>query len=134
LEYTDVAVVEKEKVRGVLEVKGWIAENDIFGRKVSEDETAIAVRGRNPRTGLFEHYDKVKKFLLPKAPYILFTFILGSASSDNDVINRLKQISDMYAVISRNVPRNQRKILQRDRIYNFDNSVSKLIEWLRNLK
>ena len=134
LEYTDIAIVENKNVKGVFEIKGWIAENDIFGRIATAGESTIAVKGRNPQTGLFEHYDKVKKFLSGETPYVLFTFSLSSASPDVDVIGRLKQISDMYAIISRVVPRNQRKNIPEGRIYNFDDSLSKLIKWLRNLK
>lgn len=134
LEYTDIAIVENKDVKGVFEVKGWIAENDIFGRIATPKESAIAIRGRNPQTGLFEHYSKVKKFLLPEIPYVLFTFSLSSASPDSDVVSRLKQISDMCAIISRVVPRHQRKIIQENTLYNFDHSLSELIKWLRNLK
>lgn len=134
LEYTDIAIVESKDAKGVLEVKGWIAENDLFGRIATSKESSIAVKGRNPQTGLFEHFSKVKKFLLPEIPYVLFTFSLSSASSDIEVINRLKQISDMHAIISRVVPRHQRKIVQEDTIYNFNESLSELIKWLRNLQ
>jgi hypothetical protein len=126
LDYTDVAIVEKENVKGIFEVKSWVAENDIFGQKTK--------RGRDPKTGLFEQYAKLKPFLPPKSPHTLFVFSLSSASPTKIVINRLKQISDMYAIIGRGVPRSERAALQEDTIYNLDNSVSKLIEWLRNLK
>jgi hypothetical protein len=126
LDYTDVTIVEKENVKGIFEVKGWVAENDIFGQKTK--------RGRNPKTGLSQQYSALKPFLPPKSPYTLFVFSLSSASPTNTVINRLKQISDMYAIIGREVPRTERKVLQENTMYNLDNSVSKLIEWLRNLK
>jgi hypothetical protein len=126
LDYTDVAIVQKENVKGIFEVKGWVAENDIFGQKTKS--------GRNPKTGLFEQYSKLKPFLPTASPYVLFVFSLSSGSPTNMVISRLKKISDMCAIIGRVVPRKERPTLQEDVIYNLDNSVSKLIEWLRNLK
>jgi len=126
LDYTDVAIVQKKNVKEIFEIKGWIAENDIFGQKTNS--------GRNPKTGLIQQYSRLKPFLPPTSPYILFAFSLISASPTNAVINRLKKISDMYAIIAREVPRKERPTLQEDVIYNLDNSVSKLIEWLRNLK
>ena len=126
LDYSDVAIVEKENVKGIFEVKSWVAENDIFGQKTK--------KGKDPKTGLFEQYDKLKPFLPSKSSYTLFVFSLSSASPTKKVIDRLKQICDMYAVIGRGVPRRERAAHQEDTIYNLDNSVSKLIEWLRNLK
>jgi hypothetical protein len=60
LDYTDVAIVQKKNVKGIFEVKGWIAENDIFGQKTNS--------GRNPKTGLIQQYSRLKPFLPPTSP------------------------------------------------------------------
>jgi len=127
LEYTDVVIVEKEKVRGVLEIKSWVAENDIFGSKTKRGP-------RNPNTGLIEDYKGKKRFLPSKAPYILFVFSLHSGSSSTNVIKRLLKVCDMHAIVSRRVPRIERShTIKEEKIYNFNDSISRLIEWLRNL-
>ena len=122
LEYTDVAIIEKEQVKGIMEIKSWIGKNDIFGKKDKSYPT-----GRNPNTGLITGYLKRKEFLKAAMPYILFVFELYSDSPRSEVIDRLHHICDMYVVIRRKVPRKEAYN------YNFDRSISKLINWLRNL-
>lgn len=39
LDYTDVAIVQKENVKGIFEPKSSITENDIFGQKKKVTET-----------------------------------------------------------------------------------------------
>ena len=85
-------------------------------------------------TRVIVNYKNRKPFLPKKAPHILFTFDLSSDSLDIDVTKRLKQISDVYVVVSRSVPRKQRQRGKEDTIYNFDESVLGLIKWLRNLR
>jgi hypothetical protein len=128
LEYTDIVIVEKERVKGIFEIKSWIAKNDIFGKLIKETGR------RDPETGLIKDYKKRKRFLSTEAPYILFVFELGCKSSNNEIISRLKQICDMYAVVGKCVPRTERVSGQEKIIYNFDHSISKLIMWLRGLK
>lgn len=125
LEFTDVIVVEKEQVKAIFEIKTWIGQDDIFGVK----------RGgtRNPDTALASDFQRKKDFLPKGAKYILFAFELHSSSSDREVSERLMKISDSYAVIIRREPRVERKAGKEPRHINFDNSVSRLIEWLRNL-
>jgi len=121
LEFTDVVVVEKEQVKAIFEIKSWIDTTAIFGDK---DKGAGY---RTPATGLFKAFEDRRRFLDPEAAkYILFAFELAAKKQDSEVINRLKQISNMYAIVSR------RKI-GRHWDLDFDNSVSELIEWLRNL-
>jgi len=124
LEYTDVVVVEKKKVKGALEIKSWISQPDIFGKKTT--------KGRDIDSGLITEYKRRKKYLPAASPYILFVFSLSSSTSDVEVSNRLKQICDMYAIVSRRLPSKMHS--QEEREYNFDDSISHLIDWLKSLK
>ena len=121
LEFTDVVVVEKEQVKAIFEIKSWIDEPAIFGTKHGA--------GRDPNTGLVLDFKRKKGFLPLEANYILFAFDLYSASTDDEIIDRLNEICDIYAIVLRWEPKQE----QKPNIYNFDNSVSRLIEWLRNL-
>jgi len=123
LEFTDVVVVEKEQVKAIFEVKAFIDQGTIFGRKIK------GAKDRNPKSGLASAFNRREKFLPAEAKYILFAFGLSSSSNDNELVERLNEICDSYAVILRYEPKKEHK----PNIYNFDNSVSRLIEWLRNL-
>lgn len=125
LEFTDAVVVEKEQVKAIVEVKSWIDTTDIFGAKSGSS--------RDPNSGLAYDFDRRKGFVPPGAEYILFTFELHSAYPDAEVLKRLKQICDSYAIVIRREPLVERKEGKESWVYNFDNSVSKLIKWLRNL-
>ena len=125
LEFTDVVVVEKEQVEAIVEIKGHIQRTEIFGRK---SESTI-----NPNTGLADDFRRRKDFLPEEAKYILLAFHLFSSSSDAEVIKRLKGVCDSYAVMIRWTPKKKQKEGEQRHNYNFDNSVSRLIEWLRNL-
>lgn len=125
LEFSDVVVVEKEQVKAILEVKSWIDTPDIFGVRSG--------KSRDSRTGLAYDFKRRTDFLPPGAKYILFTFELHSAYPDAQVIKRLKEICDFHAVILRREPMIERERGKEPWLYNFDNSVARLIEWLRNL-
>ena len=126
LEFTDIVVVEKEQVKAIFEIKAWIDQGAIFGRK-SQDDT------RKTDSGLAFAYQQRKWFLPTGARYILFAFALSSSSLDTQVIERLKEICDSYAVVLRWEPKIERDRGKERGVYNFDNSVSRLIEWLRNI-
>ncbi|MBA7597798.1 hypothetical protein ES703_04805 [subsurface metagenome] len=119
LEFTDVAVVEKQQVKAIIEVKSWIDTTAIFG------DLKKGVKDRDLTTGLVSDFKRKKEFMPAGANYILFAFELYSGADDDKVLERLKKICDMYAVVSR-------KKGQADD-FDFDNSVSKLIGLLRNL-
>jgi len=122
LEFTDVVVVEKEQVKAIFEIKAGIVQGTLFGR----ESQGI----RNPRSGLASAFKRRKDFLPAGARYILFAFSLSSSSTDSEVCERLKEICDSYAIVLRREPKRKHK----PNVYNFgDNSVSRLIEWLRNL-
>jgi len=125
LEFTDVVVVEKEQVKAIFEIKAWVDEPAIFGTKHG------AVRDLD--SGLTLDFKLKKEFLPLEANYILLAFDLSSASTDGEVIERLKEICDIYAIVLRWEPKREQKKGKEPYIYNFDNSVSRLIEWLRNL-
>ena len=128
LEYSDVVVVEKEQVKAIVEVKSWISQTDIFGDLVKKGGSA-----RDPDSGLAVAFKQRKDFLPPEARYILFTFELHSGSADAEVIERLNAICDSYAVVLGREPKVERARVKEPWVYNFDNSISRLIEWLRNL-
>jgi len=121
LEFTDVVVVDKEQVKAIFEIKSWIDQPLIFGAK----RKGI----RNPDSRLAYGFKQMRNFLPAEARYILFAFNLSSSSPDTEVIERLKKICDIYAILLRREPKKE----QKPNIYNFDNSVARLIEWLRNL-
>ena len=115
LEFTDAVIVEQEQVGAIFEVKSWIGTTNIF-----EDEE------------LFKASEDRRRFIQPTAKYILFAFALESNRQDDEVDNRLRQISNMYVIVGK------KKIGQSwesdaDLEFNFKESVSRLIEWLRNL-
>lgn len=125
LEFTDAIVAEKQQVKAIFEIKTWIDQKDIFGSR-SKD-------GRNPDTGLISSFKSRKHFLPADGKYVLFTFELHSAAPDREVIERLKDICDFYAVVIRKEPVIEQKAGKEARVTNFDGSVGRLIEWLRNL-
>ena len=73
LDFTDVAVVEKEQVKAIFEIKSWIAQNDIVGSK-SKDI-------RNPNTGLAYEFNQRRDFLPAEVniSYLLLRCILVRA-------------------------------------------------------
>lgn len=125
LEFTDVVVAEKEQVKAIFEIKAFIDQGTIFGRKIK------GTKDRNPKSGLAYAFKRRKDFLPAEARYILFAFSLSSSSPDAKVLEKLrsKEICDSYAIVLRWEPKKE----QKPNTYNFDNSVSRLIEWLRNL-
>ena len=126
LEFTDVVVVEKEQVKAIVEVKSWIHTPYIFGEKSGSSKDA--------NTGLAYDFGRRRDFLPSGAKCILFTFELHSAYPDAEVLKRLKEICDSYAVVIRKEPKIERERGKgKNWEYNFDNSISRLIEWLRNL-
>jgi len=125
LNLTDVVVVEKNQVRAIFEIKSFVDQQDIFGAKSGGI--------RNPDTGLVSAFRARKAFLPAEGRYVLFTFELWSSSPDNEVIDRLRQICDLYAVVIRREPSIERKAGKDARVTNFDGSIGKLIEWLRSL-
>ena len=125
LEFTDVVVVEKEQVTAIVEVKSWIHATYLFGEKSGNY--------RDPNSGLAYDFKQRKDFLPAEARFMLFTFELHAGASDAEVTKRLKEVCDAYAVVIRREPKIEREQGKKDWEYNFDNSVSRLIEWLRNL-
>jgi hypothetical protein len=125
LEFTDVVVVEKEQVKAIVEIKSWIDQGNIFGRKSQCD--------RKPGSGLAREFDRRRNFLPAEAKCILFAFNLSSSSPDAEVIERLREVCDNYAIVLRYKPKIERERGKENCEYNFDNSVSRLIEWLSNL-
>jgi hypothetical protein len=126
LEFTDAVIAEKKQVEAILEIKSWIGSTDIFG------EMNKKTGNRDSNSGLLSKFEERRLFIQPTAKYILFAFALGSNAQNNVVTNRLKNICDMYAIVSR------KKIGHRwsndaDFEYNFDESVSGLIRYLRGL-
>ncbi len=125
LEFADVVVVEKEQVKAILEVKSYIHTPAIFGEKSGGS--------RDSRSGLASDFKRRRNFLPSGARYILFAFELSSGKTDAEVRKRLKKICDSYAIVLREEPKIERQKGKERWEYNFDNSVSGLIEWLRNL-
>ena len=115
LEFTDAVIIEQEQVEAILEIKSWIGTNDIF-----EDEELLKAsedRGR---------------FIQATAKYILFAFALESSRQDDEVDNRLGQISKMYVIVGKKKIGESWKS-DADLEFNFKESVSGLIKYLRNL-
>ena len=116
----------------ICEIKSWIDQGTIFGRKIK------GTKDRNPKSGLASEFKRRKDFLPAEAKHILFAFALSSSSTDAQVIERLNEnkieikTCDIYAIVLRWEPQIERK-RGRESHYNFDNSISRLIEWLRNL-
>jgi hypothetical protein len=126
LEFTDVVVVEKEQVKAIVEIKSWIDTTAIFGEKGDNS--------RDANSGLASDFQRRKDFLPSGAKYILFTFGLHSASGVAEVLERLKEICNSYAIISRYKPKMERREGKKEEWeYNFGHSVSELIKWLRSL-
>ena len=125
LEFTDVVVVEKEQVKAIVEVKSWIDTPYLFGERSGSS--------RDASTGLAYDFGRRKDFLPLGAKCILFTFELHSAYPDAEVLKRLEKICDSYAIVIRREPKIERERGKENWEYNFDNSVSRLIEWLRSL-
>jgi len=125
LEFTDVVVVEKEQVKAIFEIKAYIDQPDIFGTKVQGH--------RDPKSGLVIAFEQRRKFLPAEAKYILFAFALSSSATDAEVIERLNKVCDSSAIVLRWEPKIEQKRGKEPAVYNFHSSVSRLIEWLRNL-
>ena len=115
LEFTDTVVVEKEQVKAILEIKSYVYTPTIFGTKLALD------------------FKRKKEFLPSEASYILFAFELYSGSTNYEIVEKLKEICDCYAIVLRYESKTERERGKEEKTYNFDNSVSRLIEWLRNL-
>jgi len=127
LEYTDIVVAEKKQVKAIIEIKAWIDQGTLFGSKIQ------GTQSRNPNTGLFSAYISRRGFLSEGAKYILFAFQLHSAQPDEYVAVRLREVCDDFAIILRREPVTEQHSGKDPWVYNFDNSVSRLIEWLRIL-
>jgi len=128
LELTDVVVVEKEQVKAIFEVKSYIYTPTIFGDPINK-ETGT----RDPDSGLAYEFKRRKDFVPLGAKSILFAFELQSDSTNDKIIKRLKEICDIYTIVLRYESKTERERGKEKKTYNFDNSVSRLIEWLRNL-
>ena len=126
LEFTDAVIAEQKQVEAILEIKSWIGTADIFGDMNKKSGN------RNPNSRLFSKFKDRRDFIQPTAKYILFVFALGSNWQDNEVINGLKQISDTYAIVGRKKIGHPWKS-DNDFEFNFKESVSGLIKYLRNL-
>ncbi|MCL0094434.1 hypothetical protein M1N58_00850 [Dehalococcoidales bacterium] len=115
LEFGDIVVVEKEQVKGIFEIKSYLDAANIFGNNLASG------------------YRRKKDFLPTGTRYILFAFDLFTGKSDDEVLERLNEVCDSYAIVLRWEPRIELRRGKENWVYNFDNSVSRLIEWLRNL-
>lgn len=125
--YYDIAIVEKSQVKAAVEIKSVITQTDIFGSKTKDGNS------RNPESGLYDQLARIKRFLPEEAVSIVFTSELHSAVSDEEVIHRLNEICDRFGAVIRREPLIERKKGKADRVTDFNDSVSELIEWLRNL-
>ena len=120
-------VVGKEQVKAIVEIKSYVYTPTIFGDINKETGT------REPDSGLAVDFKRKKEFLPLGASYILFAFELSHGTTDDKIIERLKEISDIYAIVLGWEPKIEQERGKEKKTYNFDNSVSRLIEWLRNL-
>ncbi|MBA7469442.1 hypothetical protein ES707_04711 [subsurface metagenome] len=128
LEFTDVVVAEKQQVKAIFEIKSYIETTAIFGDLLEKGGSI-----RDPNTGLADQFNQRKVFLSAEGRYALFTFELDSGLADDKVLERLKEICDSYAVVLRREPKVERARGKEPWCYNFDGSIGRLIEWLRNL-
>ena len=126
LEFTDAVIAEQKQVEAILEIKSWIGTADIFG------DINKKSGNRDPSSQLFSKFEDRRDFIQPTAKYILFAFALGSNEQNDKVINRLEHISDMYAIVGRKKIGHPWKN-DNDFEFNFKESVSELIKYLRNL-
>jgi len=94
LEFTDVVVVEKEQVRAIMEIKSYINITNLFGKLKSD-------KSRDPNTYLADDFGRRRGFLPSGARYILFAFELSMELDDAKVIERLKEICNIYAIVLR---------------------------------
>jgi len=95
LEFTDVVITEKNQVQAILETKSWIDKTLLFGEKDKETKERISL------SGLFKQFEERKPFIPASAKYILFTFTLDSKERNDKVIDRLRQVCDIYAIVRR---------------------------------
>jgi hypothetical protein len=126
VEFTDAVITEKRQVEAILEIKCCIGTPDIFGYKDKESGD------RDSSSGLFKTFKDRKPFINPTAKYILFAFALSSDEQNDEVIGRLKQVSNMYSIVGRKKIRQGWKS-DNDFDFNFDESISALIKYLRKL-
>jgi len=126
LEFTDAVIAEQKQVEAILEIKSWIGTADIFG------DINKKSGNRDPSSQLFSKFEDRRDFIQPTAKYILFAFALGSNEQNDKVINRLEHICDMYAIVGRKKIGHPWKN-DNDFEFNFKESVSELIKYLRNL-
>ncbi len=126
LEFTDVVVVGKEQIKAIMEIKSYKNITNLFGELKSD-------KSRDPNTYLADDFGRRRGFLPSGARYILFAFELVSGETDGKIIERLRKICDIYAIVLRYESKTERERGKEEKTYNFDNSVSELIEWLRNL-
>lgn len=126
LEFTDAVIAEQKQVEAILEIKSWIGKADIFGEMNKKSGS------RDLNSGLFSKFEERKGFIQSTAKYILFAFALGSNEQDYRVINRLEHICDMYAIVGRKKIGHGWKS-DADFEFNFNDSVSGLIKYLRGL-
>jgi len=128
LEFTDAVVVEKEQVKAIVEIKSYVYTPTIFG-DLKNKETGT----RDPNSGLAYAFERRKNYLSSRARYLLFAFELDSASARAEIIERLKKVCESYAIVLRWKSRGESEGGKENLEYNFDNSISELIKWLRNL-
>ncbi len=126
LRLTDVVVVEQERVKAIVEVKSDINITNLFGELKSG-------KSRDPNTYLADDFGRRRGFLPSGARYILFAFELKVDLTDTKVIERLREVCESYAIVLRHKPKIEWETGKENWEYNFDNSVSELIRWLRNL-
>ena len=126
LEFTDAVIAEQKQVEAILEIKSWIGKADIFG----EVDKKSGYRDINSR--LLNKFEERRGFIQPTAKYILFAFALGANEQDYAVINRLERICNVYAIVARKKVGHPWRS-DADFEFNFNDSVSGLIKYLRGL-
>jgi len=126
LEFTDAVIAEQKQVEAILEIKSWIGTADIFG----EMDKKSGYRDSDSR--LLSKFEERRAFIQPTAKYILFAFALGSNERNHKVVTRLEHICNMYAIVARKRvghPWGSDANFE----FNFNDSVSGLIKYLRGL-
>jgi len=126
LEFTDAVIAEPKQVEAILEIKSWIGTADIFGDMNKKSGN------RDLNSQLSSKFRDRRDFIQPAAKYILFAFALGSNEQNDKVINRLECICNMYAIVARKRVGHSWKS-DDDFEFNFNESVSGLIKYLRDL-
>ena len=114
LEFSGAVIAEKRQVKAAFEIKTEIRASHIFGAE------------------LLSTYKNRKPFLPQDGKYVLLAFELHcDKQREKEMAKRLKEICDAYAIVLYVAKTGKARSENRDP--NYDGSVGRLIEWLRNL-